>query len=153
MSGIKTSVLERILNVARAMDSYPFRESDYSNAKERIEGELNNKLTTVSLQPKIRKVRLYESDTKERLPALDGFLITKDLLKEYRGLDVSITHYDVSMIPRYRKGILTDAYPAYARIESLSGRAWFFQYSRIIRIEAFEGHRLAKTIWYDLHID
>ena len=153
MSGIKTSVLERVLNVARAMDSYPFRESDYSNAKERIEGELNNKLTTVSLQPKIRKVRLYESDTKERLPALEGFLITRDAVKGYRGIEVSITHYDASMIPRYRKGILTDAYPVYARLESLSGRAWFFQYSRIIRMEVFEGHRLTKTIWYDLHID
>ena len=152
MSGTKASVLERILNVARTMDSYAFRESDYSTARERLERELN-RLSTRGSQPKIRKAPLYASDTKERLPALPGFLITKDILKEYRGFDVSITHYDASMIPRYRRGILTDAYPAYARIESLSGRAWYFQYSRIIRIEVFEGHRMVKTIWHDLHID
>ncbi len=153
MSGTKASVLERILNVARAMDAYPFRDSEYSTARKRLERELNNRLTTISSQPKITKTPLYASDTKERLPALEGFLITKDILKEYRGIDVSITHYDASMIPRYRKGVLTDACPAYARIESLSGRAWYFQYSRIIRIEVFEGHRLTRTIWHDLHID
>ena len=134
--------LQKVLGIVRAMEFWSYRDSDFSAVRLRLESEISAK-----------KAPLRSSDTIERLPAVPGCLIRKEHVRAYVGASCSVTFYDSGMNPKYRRGILTDCTPARIRIETLSARAWYVQYSRIIRFEVFEGGRAVMTIWHDLHVD
>jgi hypothetical protein len=140
-------VLGRILNIVRHMEDWPYRDSDYGSVRERLEADIE---ALKAAKAGIRKAPLYLSETKTALPGIEGFLITREHVKGFIGLECSVTFYDRDMIPRYRKGVITHTWPRRMRIETLSGRGWYFQYSRIIRIEVFRNRRLLKVIWYNL---
>lgn len=140
-------VLDRILNLVRRMEKWPYRDSEYGSVRERLEADIE---ALKAAKARIRKAPLYLSETKTALHAIEGFLITREHLKDFIGLECTVTFYDRNMIPRYRKGVITHLWPKRMRIETLSARGWYFQYSRIIRIEVFKNRRLLKVIWYDL---
>ncbi|MCL4341237.1 MAG: hypothetical protein M1431_03975 [Candidatus Thermoplasmatota archaeon] len=125
-------VLERILDVAKRLERWKYHNSDYTEVTNRLEAELLNRA-------KVKRAPLYTSDEIERLPRIPGFLITGKMLRDYVGYQISVTFYDSTMTPRFRRGVLTDTFPVRLRIETLSGRSWYIQYSRILRIELFQG--------------
>lgn len=138
---IPTVVLSRVARILRKLDTSPYSDhEENARLKERLEG-------------RIAKAALSSSDTIMRYPPLPGFLISTRDVKPFVHSIVSVTYMDRKDQPRYRKGMLTDAWPVRLRIETLSGRAWIMQYGRILRIEVFKGKRLDCAIWYDGHRD
>lgn len=139
MKDVPLHVLRRVLGVLNALEQTSWSDRD------------NNGRIHENLDQRIRRAPLSVSDIPMRLPPLPGFLLTKADIVNYVHSIVSVTYLDARQIPRYRKGSLTNAWPARIRIESLSGRGWMIPYGRILRVEVFDDRGLIKTTWFDLH--
>jgi hypothetical protein len=135
---------ERIIRLAKTMERWPYSCTDYSNIRQRLEGEL---------QGKIRKAPAYMSYERFNLERVAGCSITKNDLVDLIGSDVSITFYGPDMVPLYRKGVITELERHYIRLETpLAGMAYFIQYFRVIRVQVFEKRKVIREIWYDKEI-
>ncbi len=136
--------IQRLLAIVKAMERWPYSDTDYSHIRQRLESEL---------QGKIRKAPGYMSYERFNLERVAGCSITKNDLVDLIGSDVSITFYGPDMVPLYRKGVITELERHYIRLETpLAGAAYFIQYFRVIRVQVFEKRKVIQEIWYDKEI-
>ena len=136
--------IERFLSIVKAMERWPYSDTDYSLIRQKLESEL---------QEKLRKAPSYMAYEKFNLRPVPECRITKNDLVDLIGSDVSITFYGPGMVPLYRKGVITDLERHYIRLETpLAGMAYFIQYFRIIRIQVFKKRKVIREIWYDKEI-
>lgn len=133
--------MERMLRIVKAMERWPYSDTDYSSIRQKLESELHGKL---------RKAPSYMSYEKFNLRPVPECRITKNDLADLIGRDVSITFYGPDMGPLYRRGVVTELEPHYLRLETpLAGMAYFIQYFRVIRVQLFEKRKVIQEIWYD----
>lgn len=160
--------IERMLRIVKAMEHWPYSDTDYSSIRQKLEIELQEKaekarreqlkpqgykdydglLETVLTQA--RKAPGYMSYEKFNLKRVTECRITKNDLTDLMGKDVSITFYGPDMVPLYRRGVVTELEARYIRLETpLAGMAYFIQYFRVIRVQVFEKRKVVREIWYD----
>jgi|ACXJ01.1.fsa_nt_gi hypothetical protein len=133
--------IERFLSIVKAMEHWPYSDTDYSLIRQKLESEL---------QEKLRKAPSYMAYEKFNLRPVPECRITKNDLVDLIGSDVSITFYGPDMAPLYRKGVITELERHYIRLETpLAGAAYFIQYFRIIRVQLFQKRKVIQEIWYD----
>ena len=133
--------IERFLSIVKAMERWPYSDTDYSLIRQKLESEL---------QEKLRKAPSYMAYEKFNLRRVSGCNITKRDLEGLIGNDVSITFYGPDMMPLYRKGVITELERHYIRLETpLAGMTFFVQYFRVIRVQVFEKRKVIQEIWYD----
>ena len=136
--------IQRLLAIVKAMERWPYSDTDYSHIRQRLEGEL---------QERARKAPAFMSYEKFSLRRVSGCNITKRDLAGLIGRDVSVTFYGPGLVPLYRRGTLTELEPHYIRLETpLAGMAYFIQYFRVIRVQVFEKRKVIREIWYDKEI-
>ena len=147
MPELPRKTLKRCLDLARTLEKWRSPLVDYDVVIRSLSNRANHEVSSkLSAPPR------YRSDVKEWLPALDGCLITKELLVEFKGFQAMVFFYDRDMRPRSVTGIMTDCSLRHVRIETTTGRGWYVQYSRMSAISFFEGKKLLKIVHDDLTV-